>query len=157
MDRTAIDKAISQITRDWLRKPQIEILDSMEDAPPAMYREWMRDGGDATVHGIHARGTIYVLADGVQDAADVAEVLFHESLGHFGLRGFFGNGLDPVLDEFAARRPMQVGIKARQYGLDMSKLADRRLAAEEVLAEMAAMRPQLPIVQRLIAFIRTWL
>jgi hypothetical protein len=84
----------------------------------------------------------------------VQRVLWHESLGHFGLRGVWGKQLDGILDEVAAARPALIAAKAKQYGLDLSKESDRRMAAEEVLAEIAQNRPQIGWVQRAVAAIR---
>jgi hypothetical protein len=160
MDRTAVDRAVSELTRDWLRKPDIRVIDSMEDAPEAVLREYKRQesqGGAGVVHGFHMRGTVYLVADALGGAADIRRVLFHESLGHFGLRGFFGKALNPSLEEVVARWKFRVAKKAKEYGLDMAKGADRLMAAEEVLAELAQTRPELDIVQRVVAIIRTWL
>ncbi|MBA4143455.1 MAG: hypothetical protein H0X43_10745 [Nitrosospira sp.] len=88
---------------------------------------------------------------------DVVRVLLHESLGHFGLRGVFGQGLNKILKQVAALRRSDVEAKARQYGLDMGKESDRLIAAEEVLAELAQTNPQSGFVKRAIAEIRKWL
>jgi hypothetical protein len=162
MDPTAVQRAVSELTRDWLRKPDIVILESMRDekVPQAVAREYQRQesqGGTGTVQGFHLKGTVYIVADAMRGPQDVREVLFHESLGHFGLRGFFGKALNPMLEEIVATRKFQVAKKAREYGLDMAKGADRLMAAEEVLAELAQTRPELDIVQRAIAAIRIWL
>jgi hypothetical protein len=84
-------------------------------------------------------------------------VLFHESLGHMGLRGVFGERLTPILKQLAALRRADVAAKARQYGLDVNNREDMLTAAEEVLAEMAQTRPEIGYVQRAIAAIRAWL
>jgi N12 class adenine-specific DNA methylase len=162
MQPSAVQQAVSELTRDWLRKPEIVILENMRDdkVPAAVQREYQRQesqGGSGDVQGFHMSGTVYIVSDSMRNARDVQEVLFHESLGHFGMRGFFGKALNPMLEEIVATRKFQVAKKAREYGLDMSKGADRLMAAEEVLAELAQTRPELSIVQRAIAAIRTWL
>ena len=43
---------------------------------------------------------------------DVARVLFHESLGHYGLRGVFGKELGTILDKIAVVRRGEVRKKA---------------------------------------------
>ncbi len=157
MERSAIDKAISELTRNWLRKPQIHVIDSMADAPEHMRAEYSRQGATGKVHGFFYQGDVWLVADAMGSEADVQKVLFHEALGHFGLRGFFGRALNPMLEELIGQRKNQVARKARSYGLDMAKGADRLLAAEEVLTELAQTRPELPLVQRLIATVRSWL
>jgi hypothetical protein len=48
---------------------------------------------------------------------DVARVLFHEALGHAGLRGAFGGSLEPILREVSVMRRAEVDAKLKQYGL----------------------------------------
>lgn len=93
----------------------------------------------------------------MKDASDVERVLLHESLGHFGLRGVFGDKLDGILRQVSALRHSDLIAKAKQYGLDMRLQKDRLIAAEEVLAELAQNNPKNTLVQRAIAAIRTWL
>ncbi len=81
----------------------------------------------------------------------------HEALGHFGLRGLYGEKLKTILRQISALRRPDVQAKAKQYGLDMNKQEDRLIAAEEVLAEMAQKNPKSGFVQRTIAAIRDWL
>ena len=88
---------------------------------------------------------------------DVARVLFHESLGHYGLRGVFGKELGTILDKIAVVRRGEVRKKAEQYGLDFDNPAQRQQAAEEVLAEWAQNTPELGWVKQAVAAIRTWL
>jgi hypothetical protein len=87
----------------------------------------------------------------------VARVLMHEALGHHGLRGVFGTGLDSVLEQIVAVRRGDVRRKAAEYGLDYDKPAHRLQAAEEVLAEWAQTRPEMGFVRRAVAAIRSWL
>lgn len=54
-------------------------------------------------------------------------------------------------------RRAEVTAKAKEYGLDINKEADRLQAAEEVLAVMAQTRPDMGFVKRAVAAIRTWL
>jgi hypothetical protein len=153
-----IQNAVSELTGSWLRKPDIHVLDSMEDAPGPVRAQWQASqGGQGQIDGFHYRGGVYLVADALESQQDVARVLFHEALGHFGLRNVFGDALTPILSQIAALRAGEVRVKAEQYGLDMSKPGDRLKAAEEVLAEMAQTRPEIGYVKRAIAAIRTFL
>ncbi|SEL25687.1 hypothetical protein [Nitrosovibrio tenuis] len=84
-------------------------------------------------------------------------MVFHETLGHFGLRGAFGEELKPILKQVVVGWRSKVEDKAVQYGLDMAVEKDRLIAAEEVLAELAQTNPQIGMVQRAIAIVRAWL
>ena len=97
------------------------------------------------------------MASALPTSADAARVLYHEVLGHHGLRGHFGKDLDRVLDQVIKLRRKDVQAKAQEYGLDMSNPEHAGYAAEEVLAELAQSRPDLGFVQRAIAAIRNFL
>jgi hypothetical protein len=144
-----IGDVVSNLTRDWLRKPDIHVLGSMDEAPEPVRRVFEQQnsqGAYGDVEGFHWRGGVYLLADALHSREDVQRVLYHEALGHFGLRGVFGDSLRPILDEVSGAMPDKVREKARQYGADYADPQQRRIAAEEVLAELAQTRPDLGIV-----------
>lgn len=150
----------NEITRQWKNAPQVLILRTMADAPAAVKEENERQLSlgatgepEAFVHG----NEVYIVADQMKSPGDVLRVLMHESLGHFGLRGLYGEGLTPILHKVSALRRKDVNAKAKQYGLDAAKESDRLIAAEEVLAEMAQGNPQNNLVRRAIAAIAKWL
>jgi hypothetical protein len=132
----------------------------MSEAPEAVRAENERQlskGATGEPEGFVYGGKVYVVASQMKTPGDVVRVLLHESLGHYGLRGLFGQELHKILKQIAALRRADVEAKAKQYGLDMGKESDRLIAAEEVLAEMAQKNPQSSFVQRAIAAIRKWL
>lgn len=162
MPVAAVQQAVHALTAKWKNAPQVVVARSMDDeVVPAVVREHndgqLSQGAEGAPKGFFFRGKVYVIADQMASPADVAEVLFHESLGHFGLRGAFGDSLKPILQQLAGLRRGDVAAKAREYGLDLNDEAQRLMAAEEVLAEMAQQHPELGFVQRAIAAIRTWL
>ena len=155
-----VESVVKEVTGKWKNAPEVVILDSMDDAPPAARAENERQlsqGATGEPEGFIAGGKVYLVASQLNTPDDVVRVLLHESLGHFGLRGTFGVGLDAVLRQVATLRRKEIEAKAKQYGLDVSKESDRLIAAEEVLAEMAQTNPQSGIVQRAFAAIRSWL
>lgn len=155
-----IEDRVSTLTRDWLRKPDIHVLQSMDEAPEPVRRIWEQQNSQGTyghVEGFHWRGGVYLLADALHTPDDVQRVLYHEALGHFGLRGVFGDSLNGILDEVAGSMKPALEAKADQYGFDLTNQRQRQMAAEEVLAEIAQTRPELGVVQRAVAAIRTFL
>jgi hypothetical protein len=88
---------------------------------------------------------------------DVIEALFHESLGHFGLRNLFGEELLRILKQVAPLRRRDGEAMARRYGLDIRIEAHRLKAAEEVLAHLAQTRRESSFVRCAIAAVRKWL
>jgi hypothetical protein len=155
-----VENIVDELTAKWQNRPDIRVLDSMSEAPPVVlktYLEQRSQGAAGKIHGFHLKGTVYLVADSMAKPEDVQTVLWHESLGHFGLRGHFGNALRPMLADVILGQREKVVAKAKAYGLDMNKQADRLMAAEEVLAELAQTRPELGVIRRLVAAIRTWL
>lgn len=176
---TATQQITDTIAARWQNAPaDIIVARNMQDAsiPEAVRKhdaELKSQGATGEPRGFIYKGKVYLLSDQLKTTSDVIEVLFHESLGHYGLRGVFGDSLKPILQQVGTMRRADVVTKAREYGLfDAEKVGEnasdrdvwasmtekQRLdAAEEVLAEMAQTRPDLGFVQRAISAIRNWL
>lgn len=162
LPKQAIQNAVNALRSNWKNAPEIIVVQDMRD--PAI-RKAVRDenqrqlsqGAEGQPEGFFDAGKVYIVASEMNSADDVIRVVFHETLGHYGLRGVYGDKLDRVLDSIYIARRQLVLAKATQYGLDFTKQSDRRIAAEEVLAEMAQTNPQAGFVQRAIAAIRNWL
>lgn len=157
-----VQASANSLTRHWANAPEVVVLSSMDDArvPQAVRDEDARQrsqGATGKPEGFVHEGVVYLVADQLATAADVKRVLMHEALGHIGLRGVFGNGLNQVLNQVILGRRAEVSAKAAQYGLDMDDPAQRLDAAEELLAEMAQANPQLGFVKRAVSAIRNWL
>ena len=150
------------IRKTWANGPEVVLAYDMADPviPEAVRRadQNQRSGGaSGEPEGFYHQGKVYLLASQLKTPNDAARVLFHESLGHHGLRGVFGKELDGILNQIATMRKADVNAKIREYGLREGNTQDRRIAAEEVLAEMAQSTPEIGFVKRAVAAIRTWL
>jgi predicted RNA methylase len=162
MDSDLVQLAVDNIKSKWKNAPDVVVVQNMSDS---RIRKAVRDENDRQLsqgatgqpEGFFDNGKVYIIASEMRSARDVQRVLFHEALGHYGLRGVFGNDLNNVLDQVYLNRRQDVLAKAKSYGLDISKASDRRIAAEEVLAELAQSHPELNFVKRAIAAIRSWL
>ena len=159
---SAVQKTVDAIRAGWANGPEVTVVYDMADpAIPAAARradQAQRSGGaDGDPEGFYYGGKAYLLASQLHTDKDVARVLMHEALGHHGLRGVFGTGLDSVLEQIVAVRRGDVRRKAAEYGLDYDKPAHRLQAAEEVLAEWAQSRPEMGFVRRAVVAIRSWL
>lgn len=153
---------IDVVSANWENAPPIVVATNMQDPRiPQDARDedakQRKGGATGTPEGFYYRGKVYILTDGIGGARDALRVLFHETLGHHGLRGAFGRELGTLLDRLAILNQGKVRAKAKQYGLDYDKPSERRRAAEEVLAEMAQTNPKLGWVQQAIAKIRAFL
>lgn len=132
----------------------------MADAPAGVRKadqSQQAKGADGEPSAFFYGGSVYIVASQMGTSRDVATALFHEALGHYGLRGAFGRSLDSVLSQMAVAREAAVRAKAKEYGLDYSDRTQRMHAAEEVLAELAQTQPSNSWVQKVVAAIRSWL
>lgn len=150
------------VSSAWANGPEVVTVQSMQDPTvPERLRsldaEQKSQGAAGEPEGFFHDGKVYLIASELHSPDDVVRVLMHEALGHYGLRGVFGETLKPILDQLARLRSDLVEAKATQYGLDITNERQRRAAAEEVLAELAQSRPKSSYVQRAIAAIRGWL
>ena len=184
-----VQSIVDGIKAKWQNAPDIVVLSSLNDPnAPAAARSandaQQSQGAQGRPRGFFYRGTVYIVADAQSSDKSVMQTLFHEALGHAGLRGAFGQALLPVLDDIATRRRMDVDQKLKQYGfaasiaqakeliaaerpdLDADAVArlapdrvrlDRLRAAEEVLAQLAESRPEIGFVQNAVIAIRKFL
>ena len=172
-----IREHVKAITDGWKRAPEVIVARNMQDEaiPEAVRRhdtQMKKQGASGEAEGFIYQGKVYLVADQLGTLEDATRTLFHEALGHYGLKGVFGNSLDGILGQIVRTRLREVVAKAREYGLmpdNMPKdapLAEqlkalgekgRMTAAEEILAEMAQDHPELGFVKRSVAAIRQWL
>lgn len=157
-----VEQTARTITQNWANRPEVIVAGSMNDP---VIPQRVRDANNQQLEN-DAQGQprafiygkkIYLIADQLRTDAAIRQAVWHEGIGHLGLRGVFGDALKPVLKEVVLSRRKDVARKSVEYGLNMRIEADRLYAAEEVLAEMAESRPDLSIVRRAIAAIRAWL
>lgn len=162
--RTAmVQDAVDRIKSTWKNAPDVIIAKNLQDEviPPAVRAADQRqrsEGAQGDVEGFLHKptGKVYLMSDAIHNEAQAAKVMLHESLGHYGLRGVFGDKLNVVLDRVALLNPKAIAAKAPTYG-DVSTLKGRRVAAEEVLAELAGTNPKAGVVQQALAVVKSWL
>ena len=158
----AVKGTADAIRQAWANGPEVIVAFDMQDAvvPESARRADLKQrsgGARGAPEGFYYQGKVYLMASKLKTPNDAARVLFHEALGHHGLRGLFGKDLGLILNQVAAMRKADVDAKIAEYGLRRVNRLDRRTAAEEVLAEMAQNTPQIGFVRRAVAAIRTWL
>ena len=158
----AVKGTADAIRKAWANGPEVIVAFDMHDAvvPESARRADLKQrsgGARGAPEGFYYQGKVYLMASKLKTPNDAARVLFHEALGHHGLRGLFGKDLGLILNQVATMRKADVDAKIAEYGLRRVNRLDRRTAAEEVLAEMAQNTPQIGFVRRAVAAIRTWL
>lgn len=160
MSTAEVSRIADAVRKAWANGPDVVVAADMADPsiPAAVRRadaELRSNGATGEPEGFFYGGKVYLVAGALDSPADVVRVLAHESLGHYGLRGLFGDRLMGILAQVANARPREVTAKMREYGLSGAK--GRLQAAEEVLAVFAQTNPKLGFVKRAIAAIRSWL
>ena len=174
----ALQKAVEAIHSKWPNAPETVVVADMRDARiPRLVRDadaqQRSQGATGEPEGFFHAGKVYLVASQLHSPADAARVLAHESLGHYGLQGVFGDRFRPILNRVVLARRAEVIAKAREYGLvgegvnvktasdaevwQSMTLGQRQQAAEEVLAVMAQTQPQSSFVRDAVAAIRSWL
>lgn len=157
----AVQRVADSASAGWQNGPKVVVAFDMNDPiiPERVRLEDQRQrsgGAFGEPEGFFYQGTVYLISSKLKTPRDAARVLFHEVLGHYGLRGAFGQALKSELEKIVALRKKDVLEKARQYGLDPKNPAHLLVAAEEVLAVMAQNTPSIGFVRRAVAAIRTW-
>lgn len=162
MPRDQVEATVASILKRWKNAPPVTVVDSMtsSEVPAEVRRDYVqqvKNGARGAPRAFYHRKKAYLVADQLNSPRAATEALFHEVLGHYGLRETFGQELRPVLEAVAKYRKADVDAKVKSYGFDPTSATDRLRAAEEVLAELAQTRPQLIIVRRAFAIIRSFL
>lgn len=177
LTQKSAQQIVDAIRGRWANAPEVVVVQDMQDpAVPQRVRDADLDqrsmGAAGEPEGFWYGGKAYIVAGALSTPGDVVRVLFHEVLGHYGLRGTFGDGLAPILRQIASLRRNEIVVKAFEYGLVPKNLnpratmqevwsamsdAQRLQAAEEVLAVMAQTKPEMGYVKRAIAAVRAWL
>jgi hypothetical protein len=157
--RAKVVAIIEAIKARWKNAPEVVVASDINDPVvpvelQAADREAVARGATGVPAGVFHKGKVYIFADQMTSTKDVVEALLHEALGHYGLRGVFGKGLKPILEQVARDFPKEMQALKEKYGLDYSKPKDVAEAAEEILANLAATKPTMGIVQRAIAAVR---
>ena len=134
--------AIEAFIRNWRNAPKIVVVQNYKELP-------MEEGVDpesyADTLGMTSGDTVYIVADNVRSMSELKAVLYHESLGHYGLGQLFREQLTKVMHDIyrtnaKVRAAADAWLDANPdaYPEDMYSQAEREaLAVEELLAEHA--------------------
>ncbi|MFZ2982031.1 MAG: PLxRFG domain-containing protein [Sphingobium sp.] len=157
-----VQAIVNGIKAKWNNAPEIIVVADMQDAKiPQRVRdmdaEMKSNGASGEPRGFISQGKVYIVAGQHKSVEDVITTLAHETLGHAGLRGLYGDALKPILGQIVTMRRAEVDAKVKEYGFDPNSERDLLRAAEEVLANFAQTQPEMGFVKRAIAAIRNWL
>jgi hypothetical protein len=129
---------VNQLTKNWKNAPKITVVQSVKDLPDDLRGRVFDDA-----KGFILGDKVYVVADNAPDLHSVTGTIFHESLGHYGLKQQFQTRLDSLLkgiyDTNTAIRKATDEWLTRNADTYASLPEDQQLirAVEEVLAEVS--------------------
>lgn len=140
--RQAVSDHIAQHTANWKNAPEYEVINHTDDiADPAVREAASREGAnDPDALGfVGPDNKVRIFASKIDSPETLNAVLYHESLGHFGLAQKFGDRLDGTIQTLLDRNVGQFGrdVDAWQKENLGAYGGDRIRAAEEVLANQS--------------------
>ena len=114
-----VKSAVDAILKEQKIVANVVVAFDMQDpvVPEGARRsDWSQRSGGAhgTPSGFYFDGTTYLIASCLTSTSHAARVLFHEVLGHHGLRGCFGKDLNSILNQIATMRKAEVDAKIRE-------------------------------------------
>ena len=132
-----VKRLADRITADWTIKPTVKVVADESGLPDRIRKQAERDEKTGLIPGLYdpSTRTVYLIANNLQDANDVALTLAHEVAGHFGLQEILGGNYSKTMAELyngnATVRKLADAKLSKEPNLD------RNTAVEEVLADMA--------------------
>jgi|GEM_PF-2823162 len=148
IEKSELDTDVANIAKNWGNAPKINSVQSVEDLP-------FEAPDDA--RGAFHNGQAWLVADNLQNTQEAQFVLFHEVLGHAGLRGAFGEDLALALRSIGMknRKIAEAAAKWRKENADIkgnrSDDAFLTISIEEVLADMAGTGREINGLEKLLA------
>jgi hypothetical protein len=147
-----IAKIAEEAVAGWERVPEIEVVENEAGLPQhlqeqarqarAEYERTRTNPDDRFgFPGVYdpQTGKVFLVAEHLYDANDVALTIAHEVAGHFGLREMLGKDYRTVMDRlYEGNEKVKAGADAKMAA--NSKLT-RQIAVEEVLADIAEKGP----------------
>lgn len=132
MSRQDVETAATESAQGWTNAPEIVVLDNENDTRiPKGVKIAPSD------KGFYHEGKTYVIASRALDRADVHATVFHESLGHFGIRQKFRQRLNEMLNDIYDTNP---AVQAEAEVVKTPGMSNAQ-AVEEVLASLSEAGP----------------
>jgi hypothetical protein len=146
--KSEAEALVSNVTQGWKNPPRVEVK-QLHELSPADRERAVKEGAQGFYHD----GKVTIVHEHNTNLSEVKATLFHEALGHYGLRSKFGGELKSLLEKIYDTNP-EARRMADIYMKD-NKGVSKALAMEEALAERQ-IKGQVPqgILSRITAFIR---
>lgn len=150
-DVDELQPIVDQISSTWKNAPKINVVQTVDDLP---------FDTPSDVRGAYYKKQVYLVAANLRNRAEAEAVLLHETLGHAGLNGLFGNDLAPALRSIAMknRKIAEAAAVWRKNNTDIKgKRTDDQyhlISIEEALADYAGTGKTIDGVGKLLAAIQ---
>ena len=159
LSRSAAQKIVDNLTKGWVNKPKITVLDNELGVPEQYFEHvWAQKSRGKRLRGFinDKTGEIFILAENNKSQVDIEQTIIHESIGHGGVRGLFGDDVVPLLRQvYLAYKDSEVLQKiSDKYGFDLSKPENQLKAADELLAHLSEKMDKPSLWEKVVAFIR---
>ena len=159
--QATVEAHLREITFGWKSKPNFQVFYNVDQISDPELRARLTERAEAgSFKGAidPNTGAVYIFSQHVEDLADAEFVLFHELYGHWGLRAFLGDKLNPFLEN---QYKLNKKIKAeadRQFdaALEDGSPMSRLESVEEAISDLAA-RGEPNLFRQLIGQLVNWL
>lgn len=157
-----IQRHVDAMREGWKDAPEATVVHHQSDLPEAVAAHLdTAIGPDSGAEGVYYNGKVYLVGDRIKDRAHAEYVVAHETLGHFGLRGTFGDRLDNMLNEIheSVKDSPEFAKLEKQYGgaYDHLNARDRANAlTEEYLSNRAVLQEHPGVLKKVVAWVRNW-
>lgn len=99
VDPDAVAARVRELTANWKADLNVQVVATIDDLPPTAQETMRKDGAEDAQGFVDEDGTVYLIASNLDSIEDATATLYHETLGHLGLRALFGARLDKVLQQ----------------------------------------------------------
>jgi hypothetical protein len=143
-----IEAIVSRVTTDWANKPDLTVVASEAELPANLQKAIQDGGASGTIEGVFHGGRVYLIANKLPTQSDVERVLFHEVLGHYGMRELYGPALGYHLERMWNRIGGLEGVRRLEKRYGFSLAADWKASENWTKAERHEM-----MMDELVAYI----
>lgn len=136
IESTKLASEITKAFEKFNNAPTVNIVQSLFDLPQDLLTR-VRNDGAFDLEGAYHNGQVYLVANNIGSVKHGLFIAEHEILGHYGLRGLFGNRLNPLLNSIYNSNQwvkQQADRLIEQFGYS------KEIATEEILSDLAATR-----------------
>lgn len=91
------NQQIRDLTGDWKNAPEFNVVARFSDLPSSLRKTMRKEGAQHAMGLVGDDGVVHIIANNVKKNGELPAVIFHETLGHIGLKNVFRDDLDNLL------------------------------------------------------------